>query len=183
MVWPTWCCAPRGGAWGTRAKQSLEEHYAHLLVHGALHARAGTTKPANRMRGRWKPTKPPSWGPGVLPTRTPPDAARDGPRTVSMRHRSRITIQPLFAMNGLKYWVALHLTTKDPMTRLRRTPMYDTALLLTAAFVAGALNAVAGGGSFLTLPRWSSPACRPWWPTPPAPWRCCRATRRVPGVS
>ena len=30
--------------------------------------------------------------------------------------------------------------------------MYDTALLLTAAFVAGALNAVAGGGSFLTLP-------------------------------
>ena len=30
--------------------------------------------------------------------------------------------------------------------------MFDTALLLTAAFVAGALNAVAGGGSFLTLP-------------------------------
>lgn len=28
----------------------------------------------------------------------------------------------------------------------------DTALLLAAAFVAGALNAVAGGGSFLTLP-------------------------------
>ena len=28
----------------------------------------------------------------------------------------------------------------------------DTALLVTAAFVAGALNAVAGGGSFLTLP-------------------------------
>ena len=28
----------------------------------------------------------------------------------------------------------------------------DTILLLTAAFVAGALNAVAGGGSFLTLP-------------------------------
>ncbi|MDD2545693.1 MAG: sulfite exporter TauE/SafE family protein [Burkholderiaceae bacterium] len=30
--------------------------------------------------------------------------------------------------------------------------MVDTALLLSAAFVAGALNAVAGGGSFLTLP-------------------------------
>ena len=30
--------------------------------------------------------------------------------------------------------------------------MFETALLLTAAFVAGALNAVAGGGSFLTLP-------------------------------
>ncbi|QNP58800.1 sulfite exporter TauE/SafE family protein [Paenacidovorax monticola] len=30
--------------------------------------------------------------------------------------------------------------------------MLDIALLLTAAFVAGALNAVAGGGSFLTLP-------------------------------
>lgn len=30
--------------------------------------------------------------------------------------------------------------------------MLETALLLTAAFVAGALNAVAGGGSFLTLP-------------------------------
>ncbi|KQR63080.1 sulfite exporter TauE/SafE family protein [Acidovorax sp. Leaf160] len=30
--------------------------------------------------------------------------------------------------------------------------MFDTALLLCAAFVAGALNAVAGGGSFLTLP-------------------------------
>lgn len=30
--------------------------------------------------------------------------------------------------------------------------MFDTALLLTAAFAAGALNAVAGGGSFLTLP-------------------------------
>src|SRR3989344_5296602 len=30
--------------------------------------------------------------------------------------------------------------------------MLDTPLLLTAAFVAGALNAVAGGGSFLTLP-------------------------------
>ncbi len=30
--------------------------------------------------------------------------------------------------------------------------MLDTALLLAAAFVAGALNAVAGGGSFLTLP-------------------------------
>ena len=30
--------------------------------------------------------------------------------------------------------------------------MYDTALLLIAAFLAGALNAVAGGGSFLTLP-------------------------------
>ena len=28
----------------------------------------------------------------------------------------------------------------------------DTVLLLAAAFVAGALNAVAGGGSFLTLP-------------------------------
>ena len=28
----------------------------------------------------------------------------------------------------------------------------DTALLVAAAFVAGALNAVAGGGSFLTLP-------------------------------
>ena len=31
-------------------------------------------------------------------------------------------------------------------------PMLGTALLLAAAFVAGALNAVAGGGSFLTLP-------------------------------
>lgn len=30
--------------------------------------------------------------------------------------------------------------------------MFDTALLLSAAFVAGVLNAVAGGGSFLTLP-------------------------------
>ena len=30
--------------------------------------------------------------------------------------------------------------------------MFDTPLLLAAAFVAGALNAVAGGGSFLTLP-------------------------------
>ncbi|MBS0507446.1 MAG: sulfite exporter TauE/SafE family protein [Proteobacteria bacterium] len=30
--------------------------------------------------------------------------------------------------------------------------MLDTPLLLAAAFVAGALNAVAGGGSFLTLP-------------------------------
>ena len=30
--------------------------------------------------------------------------------------------------------------------------MFNTALLLTAAFAAGALNAVAGGGSFLTLP-------------------------------
>lgn len=30
--------------------------------------------------------------------------------------------------------------------------MFDTALLLAAAFVAGTLNAVAGGGSFLTLP-------------------------------
>ena len=30
--------------------------------------------------------------------------------------------------------------------------MFDTSLLLVAAFVAGALNAVAGGGSFLTLP-------------------------------
>ena len=30
--------------------------------------------------------------------------------------------------------------------------MFDTSLLLAAAFVAGALNAVAGGGSFLTLP-------------------------------
>lgn len=30
--------------------------------------------------------------------------------------------------------------------------MFETVLLLTAAFVAGALNAVAGGGSFLTLP-------------------------------
>ena len=30
--------------------------------------------------------------------------------------------------------------------------MFDIALLLGAAFVAGALNAVAGGGSFLTLP-------------------------------
>ncbi|RYF79003.1 MAG: sulfite exporter TauE/SafE family protein [Comamonadaceae bacterium] len=30
--------------------------------------------------------------------------------------------------------------------------MFDTAVLLAAAFVAGALNAVAGGGSFLTLP-------------------------------
>jgi len=30
--------------------------------------------------------------------------------------------------------------------------MFDTALLLAAAFLAGTLNAVAGGGSFLTLP-------------------------------
>ena len=30
--------------------------------------------------------------------------------------------------------------------------MFDTSLLLIAAFVAGALNSVAGGGSFLTLP-------------------------------
>jgi uncharacterized membrane protein YfcA len=30
--------------------------------------------------------------------------------------------------------------------------MWDIALLMSAAFVAGALNAVAGGGSFLTLP-------------------------------
>lgn len=30
--------------------------------------------------------------------------------------------------------------------------MFDTTLLLVAAFVAGALNSVAGGGSFLTLP-------------------------------
>lgn len=30
--------------------------------------------------------------------------------------------------------------------------MFEIALLLTAAFAAGALNAVAGGGSFLTLP-------------------------------
>jgi uncharacterized membrane protein YfcA len=33
-----------------------------------------------------------------------------------------------------------------------RTMILDTALLLAAAFTAGALNAVAGGGSFLTLP-------------------------------
>ncbi len=31
-------------------------------------------------------------------------------------------------------------------------PVFHTLLLLAAAFVAGALNAVAGGGSFLTLP-------------------------------
>ena len=30
--------------------------------------------------------------------------------------------------------------------------MWDIALLMAAAFVAGTLNAVAGGGSFLTLP-------------------------------
>jgi uncharacterized membrane protein YfcA len=30
--------------------------------------------------------------------------------------------------------------------------LFDTTLLIVAAFVAGALNAVAGGGSFLTLP-------------------------------
>ena len=30
--------------------------------------------------------------------------------------------------------------------------MFETTLLLTAAFLAGALNAVAGGGSFLTQP-------------------------------
>ena len=30
--------------------------------------------------------------------------------------------------------------------------LFNTSLLLTAAFVAGALNAIAGGGSFLTLP-------------------------------
>jgi uncharacterized membrane protein YfcA len=31
-------------------------------------------------------------------------------------------------------------------------PIAETAVLVAAAFVAGAMNAVAGGGSFLTLP-------------------------------
>ena len=37
--WPTWCCARR--SWSARAAEQripLEQHYAHLLVHGTLHA-------------------------------------------------------------------------------------------------------------------------------------------------
>ena len=36
--WPTWCLRAGGGARGRRAGRRVEAHYAHLLVHGALHA-------------------------------------------------------------------------------------------------------------------------------------------------
>ncbi len=39
-----------------------------------------------------------------------------------------------------------------PLMGWLMAPMFDWALLLVAAFFAGTLNAVAGGGSFLTLP-------------------------------
>ena len=48
----------------------------------------------------------------------------------------------------------------------------DTAALLAvSAFAAGALNAIAGGGSFLTFPALVFTGVRPSWPTPPVPWR------------
>ena len=45
-----------------------------------------------------------------------------------------------------------HLAPKQRHRPSALEDMFDSALLLAAAFVAGALNAVAGGGSFLTLP-------------------------------
>ena len=53
-------CAPVVAREAVEQNKSLEEHYAHLLVHGTLHAQGGTTKPVRKTRTRWSLTKPPS---------------------------------------------------------------------------------------------------------------------------
>ena len=67
--------------------KSLEEHYAHMIVHGTLHARAGTTKPARKMPKRWRPTKPTSCRSSATPTPTPKTEACP-PAHTSSRHGS-----------------------------------------------------------------------------------------------
>ena len=52
VVWPTWCCAPRW--WSARRASKgkpLEAHYAHLLVHGALHAQGYDHEDQEQARG------------------------------------------------------------------------------------------------------------------------------------
>ena len=57
---PTWCCAPGGGG-GSRTRQDLQAHYAHLIVHGTLHAGLG---PRNQ-RGRCGPWSSTNSDPGA----------------------------------------------------------------------------------------------------------------------
>ena len=73
-------CAPVVAREAVEQNKSLEEHYAHLLVHGTLHAQGGTMKPVRKTRTRWSLTKPPScksWG---LRTRTPSNPKNSRPK-------------------------------------------------------------------------------------------------------
>ena len=67
-------CAPVVEREAREQNKSLEEHYAHLLVHGTLHAQGWDHEPVPPMPTKWKPTKPPSCKSWALPTRTPNSA-------------------------------------------------------------------------------------------------------------
>lgn len=57
--------------------------------------------------------------------------------------------------------------------------MIEYLILAAAAFFAGMLNTVAGGGTFLTFPALVYTGVLRLPPTPPAPSRCFRGTSEV----
>ena len=59
-------CAPVIEREAKEQNKSLEEHYAHMLVHGTLHARGGTTRRARPTPRRWRRTSPTSCASWVL---------------------------------------------------------------------------------------------------------------------
>jgi probable rRNA maturation factor len=59
-------CAPVVAREAKEQGKTLAAHYAHLLVHGTLHAQGW--RPARPMPRRWRPTKLPSWRSWVYAT-------------------------------------------------------------------------------------------------------------------
>jgi len=51
-------CAPVVESEARALGKPLAEHYAHLIVHGTLHAQAGTTKPARPTPRPWRRVSP-----------------------------------------------------------------------------------------------------------------------------
>ena len=53
--WPTWCCARRwSSARRARSGMPLQAHYAHLLVHGTLHAQGFDHETRRADAERWR---------------------------------------------------------------------------------------------------------------------------------
>ena len=168
-----WCrrpgaVRPGGRARGAEQNKTLEEHYAHLLVHGTLHAQGWdhetSEEDAREMEayetaimeelGFADPHGSPvawvsgnRWWPGEVvkaqPKRPPPTTA------APLSTFYRPMLDTASCLPRLRRW--------RPQRRRRRRQLSDAASL-------GLL------------------ACRRWWPMPPELPRCCRAIWRAPGA-
>jgi len=63
-------------------------------------------------------------------------------------------MQDLFFVLGTLYFVLVLTKHQVPSTKIKRTKMrlFPSLVMLCAAFAAGAINSIAGGGTLLTFP-------------------------------